>query len=211
MSAPSLSARAARSKSWRTAEAIVWRNACASAAGSPAPRAPPAAFNNTASGPAAKPPEARHALHLTFSSRPRKPRRFIAKLRLPGAQRRQGCGDGGLLSPGLRQVERRGDSVGETCIHKLLVLFGDAQITLCNPKKVLRSAQLHVALRQFGDRRERDAMAVLHGSYGDSALFHSLDDEKINVVQIKCTVTVTLEQVCNFGGGLRPEETAWNR
>jgi len=109
------------------------------------------------------------------------------------------------------QVERRGDSVGETCIHKLLVLFGDAQITLCNPKKVLRSAQLHVALRQFGDRRERDAMAVLHGSYGDSALFHSLDDEKINVVQIKCTVTVTLEQVCNFGGGLRPDETAWNR
>ncbi len=38
----------------------------------------------------------------------------VDELRLLGAQRRQGCGDGGLLSPGLRQVERRGDSVAET-------------------------------------------------------------------------------------------------
>src|SRR5580658_7535639 len=71
MSAPSLSARAARSKSCPSAEAIAWRNACASAAGSPAPRAPPAAFNNRASGPAAKPPEA--TLPLKRSSAMRAP------------------------------------------------------------------------------------------------------------------------------------------
>jgi hypothetical protein len=53
--------------------------------------------------------------------------------------------------------------VAETCIHKLDVLFGEAEIAFRDPKTVLRSAQLHVALRQFGDRRERDAMPVLHG------------------------------------------------
>ena len=54
----------------------------------------------------------------------------------------------------------------ETCIHKLLVLFSDAQMAFCDLKTILRSAQLHVALRQFGDRRERNAVAVLHGSQG---------------------------------------------
>ena len=77
-----------------------------------------------------------------------------------------GCGDGGLLRPGLCEVERRGNPVAETCVHKLHVLFGEAEIAFRDLKTVLRSAQLHVALRQFGDRRERDAMAVLHGRQG---------------------------------------------
>ena len=90
----------------------------------------------------------------------------VDELRLPGTQRRQGCGDGGLLSPGLRQVERRGNAIAETRIHKLHVLLGEAEVAFRDLKTVLRSAQLHVALRQFGDCRERDAMPVLHGRQG---------------------------------------------
>ena len=87
----------------------------------------------------------------------------IDKFRLPGTERRLGCCDGGLLSPGLRHVERRGDTVAETVIHKLHVLFGEAEIAFRNPETVLRSAQLNITLRQFGDCCERDAMPVLHG------------------------------------------------
>jgi hypothetical protein len=87
----------------------------------------------------------------------------VNELRLLGTQWRQGCGDGSLLSPGLRQVERRCDSVAETLVHQVHILFGKAKIAFRDPKTVLGSAQLHVALRQFGDRRERDAVPVLHG------------------------------------------------
>jgi hypothetical protein len=90
----------------------------------------------------------------------------VNELRLLGTQRRQGCGDGRLLSPGLRQVERRGDPVAETLVHQLHILFGKAKVPLRDPKTVLDPAQLHVALRQFGDRRERDAVPVLYGRKG---------------------------------------------
>jgi hypothetical protein len=68
--------------------------------------------------------------------------------------------------PGLCEVERRGNPAAETCVHKLHVLFGETEIAFRDLKTVLRSAQLHVALRQFGDRRERDAVPVLHGRQG---------------------------------------------
>jgi hypothetical protein len=51
--------------------------------------------------------------------------------------RRQGCGDGGLLRPGLCQVGRRCHSIAETSIHKLHVLFGEAEVALCDPKSIL--------------------------------------------------------------------------
>jgi hypothetical protein len=78
MSAPSLWALPARSPSCSSAEAIALRNACVSATGSRAKRAVPASVENTATGPAAKPPEA--TLPLTRSSAMRIPRRILAEI-----------------------------------------------------------------------------------------------------------------------------------
>ena len=66
----------------------------------------------------------------------------------------------------MRQVERRGDSVAETLVYQFHILFGKAKIAFRDPKTVLGAAQLHVALRQLGGRRQRDAVPVLHGRQG---------------------------------------------
>jgi hypothetical protein len=63
-------------------------------------------------------------------------------------------------------IRSGGYSVAETRVHKLGVLFGKAKIAFRDHKTVLRSAQLHIALRQFGDRRERDSVPVLDGRQG---------------------------------------------
>jgi hypothetical protein len=66
----------------------------------------------------------------------------------------------------LCHVERRGDTVAETVIRKLHVLFGEAKIASCDPETVLHSPQLHITLCQFGDCGERDAVPVLHSRQG---------------------------------------------
>jgi hypothetical protein len=97
----------------------------------------------------------------------------VDELRLLGPQRRQGCGDGSLLSSSLRQVERGGNAAAETLVHQIHVLLRETEVALRDLKTVPRSAQLHVALRQFGDRRERDAMPVLYSRQGVSVgCFH---------------------------------------
>src|SRR5258708_37626288 len=50
----------------------------------------------------------------------------VDEFRLLDTQWRQGRGDGGLLTPGLRQVEGGSDSVVETCIRKLDIFLGEA-------------------------------------------------------------------------------------
>jgi hypothetical protein len=67
------------------------------------------------------------------------------------------------VSPGLSHFELRVDAVAVPSIHKLHIFFGDVEVAFRDLKMSLCPAQLHVALRQFGDRRERDAMPVLHG------------------------------------------------
>src|SRR5271165_1233544 len=80
ISAPSCPALAARLPSCPSAAAIALRNACASANGSPAPRAAPDSVENTATGPAANPPDA--TLPVIRSSAMRIPGRLFAEIRL---------------------------------------------------------------------------------------------------------------------------------
>src|SRR5208283_2486770 len=80
MSAPSRPALAARSPSCPSAAAIALRNACTSANGSPAPRIAPQSVENTATGPAANPPDA--TLPVTRSSAMCTPGRLFAEIRL---------------------------------------------------------------------------------------------------------------------------------
>jgi hypothetical protein len=67
------------------------------------------------------------------------------------------------LSSGLRHLERRCGAAGEALIHKLHILFDETEIAFRDLEAVLRSAQLHVALCQFGYRGKCNSVPVLNG------------------------------------------------
>jgi hypothetical protein len=76
-------------------------------------------------------------------------------------ERRNACGDRGLLAAGLGHIQRRGDAVAELVDHQhgvacrhLLVALRDIQLSLHAP-------QLQVVLSQFRQQGQGDAAAVL--------------------------------------------------
>ena len=82
------------------------------------------------------------------------------------AQCRQVLRDRRGLRLGLREVERSRDAVGEAVAHQGDALLRQRQIVADERLFALELAQLHIILRELGDRRQRDATPRLDRGLG---------------------------------------------